>query len=1004
VISDAFVWQGRIYNNRHRIDIPFSNKQLQIKYVTYRNINEPGAKEKWTIQITGDSSAKKEAELLTAMYDASLDQRKKHQWEQPSIWNLENYLQTDFTNDLFQSTFSNENYLNDVSVVENYFQRDMLIHAAYYIYANGKYYGTIDREIVATTPSPKNIQNALSERTLSGRAAGVSVQSDNQRKMIHGAASQYKSKESEADIIIDTALPSNSLSNSLPIEPVRIRLDFRETAFFYPTLYADSNGVYSFEFTFPDALTQWKWMSIAHTKDLSIGSQTATVYTQKQLMVQPNMPRFLREGDQIELSARIANQTNEELTGMVILELFDPETNKSIDGWFQNVFPQQYFTVEAKQSSIVRFPIQIPYSYNKPMSWRIVARTNSYSDGEENTIPILANRTLVTESIPILLLKDTTQQIKFDKLLNNTSNSLTHQSLTVEYTSNPVWNVVKSLPYLMEYPYECAEQNFNRLYANLMAAWILDRNPNIKKILAIWKQDSTALKSNLEKNQTLKQLLLEETPWVLDAATEAKKQQQLATLFELEKLADQTNAWLQKMQELQMPNGAFPWFKGGWEDRYITNYIVTGIGKLKRLGALNTDITMRMKPMLIKALNYLDTKAKEDYISLKRVSKNLTDFVPNGYAINYLYMRSFFRDIAITDTASYQFYYHQSKKYWTKKNNYHQSLLATVLFRNGEKQFAQERILPALLENTVTDTKLGLYWKNPYANYWYQEPIIQQAAMINCFGELATGSYAAKYKKAVDDMRTWLILNKQTNNWKTTIATADACYALLANGSNWLNEQRSIQISVGNQIIKPATKEAGTGYFSEQFIKEKVKEEMGLITISQKTTGSTNPSPSYGAVYWQYFEALEKITPSTTPLSITKKLFVEKMEKGMPILKEIEVGASLQTGDKIVVQLIIKADRDMEYLHLKDMRASAMEPENVLSGYRWQEKLGFYESTRDVSTNFFINYLPKGTHVFRYNLIASQIGVFSVGLATIQNMYAPEFTANSLSFTINVKE
>jgi len=1003
VISDAFVWQGRIYKNKHEIDVPFTNKELQIKYATYRNINEPGAKEKWTIQITGDSAAQKQAELLTAMYDASLDQHKKHDWEQPSIWNLDNYLQTDFSNDLFQSTYSIENYINEVSVPEGYFQRDILTHTAFDIYAKGIYYGTIDGKVAAPPPPIKDMRNAESKRTLSGRAEGLAVQRDSQKIMVHGA-SQLNRREEDGYGITDTMVITNSISNSSAPELVRIRTDFRETAFFYPTLYADSNGVYSFEFTFPDALTQWKWMSIAHTKDLSIGSQTATVFTQKQLMVQPNMPRFLREGDQIELSARIANQTNKELTGTVTLELFDPETNKSIDGWFQNVFPQQYFTVEAKQASLIRFPIQIPYSYNKPMSWRIVAKTSSYSDGEENTIPILANRTLVTESIPILLLKDTTQQIKFDKLFNNTSNSLTHQSLTVEYTSNPVWNVVKSLPYLMEYPYECAEQNFNRLYANLMAAWILDRNPNIRKILTIWKQDSTALKTNLEKNQTLKQLLIEETPWVLDAATEAKQQQQLANLFALEKLADQTTIWLQKMQELQLPNGAFPWFKGGWEDRFITNYIATGIGKLKRIGALNTDMSIRMKPMLIKALKYLDEKEKENYISLKPVSKNLTEFIPSGYTINYLYMRSFFRDIAIADTASYQFYYRQSKKYWTKQNNYHQSLLATVLFRNGEEKFAQESILPALLENTVTDVKLGLYWKNPYANYWYQEPIIQQAAMINCFGELATGSYANKYKKAVDAMRTWLILNKQTNNWKTTIATADACYALLANGSNWLNEKRTIQISAGNQMIKPSSKEEGTGYFSEQFIKEKVKEEMGLITIAQKTSGTTNPSPSYGAVYWQYFEALEKITPSATPLSITKKLFVEKMEKGMPILNEIEAGTSLQTGDKIVVQLIIKADRDMEYLHLKDMRAAAMEPENVLSGYRWQENLGFYESTRDASTNFFINYLPKGTHVFRYNLIASQIGVFSVGLASIQNMYAPEFTAHSQSFSLRVNE
>jgi len=321
-------------------------------------------------------------------------------------------------------------------------------------------------------------QNKVSSKdltlSLQGKAEGVRI-----RGISPNAEESYDKTFTNASAVDTVTINDNIEKNTLEKETSQTqpRRNFNETAFFFPQLYADTSGKYSFSFTMPEALTQWKWMSLAHTKDLAFGSNQTNIITQKKLMVQPNAPRFMREGDNMEFSTKIVNLSDKEITGQISFELIDATSNTSVDGWFQNVFPSQYFTVEAGQSFAVKFPLQVPFGFNRPLTWRIIAKTNEFSDGEENTLPVLTNRMLVTESLPIFLQGDTTQQFKFDKLLNNTSESLAHEGLTVEYTSNPVWYAVQALPYLMEYPYECVEQTFNRFYANCLASFIVNKHP-----------------------------------------------------------------------------------------------------------------------------------------------------------------------------------------------------------------------------------------------------------------------------------------------------------------------------------------------------------------------------------------------------------------------------------------------------------------------------------------------------------------------------------------------
>jgi hypothetical protein len=298
---------------------------------------------------------------------------------------------------------------------------------------------------------------------------------------------------------------------------------------------------------------------------------------------------------------------------------------------------------------------------------------------------------------------------------------------------------------------------------------------------------------------------------------------------------------------------------------------------------------------------------------------------------------------------------------------------------------------------------MGMYWKDLAGGgyYWYQAPIESQAMMIEAFTDID------KNNKTVDDLKTWLIKQKQTQNWKTTRATAEACYALLLNGSNWLSEEKTVAINLGSTIIKSTdnSTEAGTGYFKKTIAAEKIKPDMGNISvnISSSSNQQINTSTSWGSVYWQYFEDLDKITSAETPLKLVKKLFVEKNSDRGLVLQSLKEGDELHIGDKVKVRIELRVDRDMEYIHMKDMRASCMEPVNVISQYKWQGGLGYYESTKDASTNFFFGWLPRGTYVFEYPMFVTHSGDFSNGITTIQCMYAPEFTSHSEGIRVNVK-
>ncbi|MEO7800634.1 MAG: alpha-2-macroglobulin family protein, partial [Ginsengibacter sp.] len=984
-VLQFFIKDNRIYDSKQVINVPWRNKQLDVTYTTFRDKTLPGSQEQWKVKINGYKGEKVAAEMLTTMYDASLDQFNEHGWQVPDVW----------PNNFSPKGWDGYQNFGAASSIDKLVEQNY-IEAKEKIFRDFIFSGNFGHDARVRFKTRGVASDAKLEMN--------SNYSGSQEVVVPAMGVKKGSQLAAPKVgIYEQMLPTGKQISQAP--GTIIRKHFNETAFFFPQLNTDKDGNIEFSFTMPEALTTWKLLTLAHTKELAFGYNERSLITQKDLMIQANAPRFLREGDRMEFSANVTNLTDKEITGQAELQLLEASTMKPVDGLFKNIFPSQYFTIEANKTNGVKFTLEVPFNFTDALVYRIIAKSGNKSDGEEAALPILTNRMLVTETLPLHTRGDSVKHFSFDKLRNSgKSETLKSRSLTIEYSTNPAWYAIQSLPYLAEPKYECADYLFNSYYSNTLAQYIINSSPKIAEVFKLWQKDTANFKSNLQKNEELKSVLLQETPWLLEAMNETAQMQQLADLFDAAKLSLALNTTFKKLAEWQSPNGGFMWFKGGPEDRYITQYIIIGVARLLNLKAVRPSQDQQVKAMIAKALPYLDAAIKKDFDEIKKSKQSLKisyPFYPQSITAQYFYLRSLLPEYKVPEKiqAAYNYYKNQLKAGWLNQNKYTQAMIALSLYRTNDKSTATA-ILRSLKENAIVNEELGMYWKDwTTGGYlWYQAPIESQAMMIEAFTEIGNDG------KAVDDLKTWLLKNKQTNSWVTSRATADASYALLLKGSDWLSVEQKVNITVGDTLIESdkLPQQAGTGYFKYVFTEHKVTPEMGNISV--KVSSAVKPVAStWGGAYWQYFEDLDKIAFAQTPLRVNKKLFITTNTDRGPVLKPITDNAGLKVGDKITVRIELRADRDMEYIHMKDMRAACMEPVNVLSTYKYQGGLGYYESTKDASTNFFFSYLPKGSYVFEYNLFVTHNGNFSNGITSIQCLYAPQFTAHSEGVRVNVE-
>jgi uncharacterized protein YfaS (alpha-2-macroglobulin family) len=996
----TFIKDGRLYSNNYTVSVPYTNKELEISFASFRDKLQPGASEEWKIIVKGKKADKVAAEMVATLYDASLDEFRANQYY-ASFYNYNSselaWASVNGFNNLNFNLFTNSwNPGHSRGAEIPYFD-----HLNWFGYSS-YYYGREYR------------------RSLSGMAPGMAVERSakkSRRDADEGTGeivfSEPVAEESAMDDKLALKVSPDEAKNQVggankpgenpkeDLSAVKVRSNFNETAFFYPTLLTNEKGEIIVKFTVPEALTRWKMLGFAHTRDLKSGMTTNALVTQKDIMVVPNQPRFFRENDKMKFSAKITSMVDKDLSGQAQLQFFDALTMKPVDELMKNKVILQNFSLKPKQSTNLEWSIEIPEGL-QAITYRIVAKSGDFSDGEEMVLPVVTNRMLVTETMPLPIRGKQTKTFKLDKLVNNKSTTLRHQRFTLEYTSNPAWYAIQALPYLMEYPYDCVEQTFSKYYANSIASHIANSNPRIQQVFDTWKNiQPDALLSNLEKNQELKSVLLEETPWVLQAKDESQRKRMVGVLFDLNRMAAEQGRALDKITKAQAANGGFSWFPGFPEDRYMTQHIVAGMGHLDVMGVKSVREDDRTWRMVENALGYLDNQIVRDYEDVKeRVRKGYTKLEDNniGYIqYHYLYIRSYFKDVTIPSGTkeAFDYYLGQAKKYWLNTNMYMQGMTCLALHRFNDKE-TTAAMIKSFSEKALHSEEMGMYWKSDYGYYWYQAPIETQALMIEVYDEVAGD------QQAVEDMKAWLLKQKQTQDWRTTKATVEACYALLRRGSDALASSKLVEITVGNEKIDPAKRpdakvEAGTGYFKTAWQAGEIKPEMGNITVTK-----TDEGVAWGAVYWQYFEQLDKITPAETPLKLKKELFLQQNTDRGPVITPI-AGKELHVGDLVKVRIELRVDRTLEYVHLKDMRAAGFEPVSTLSTHKYQDGLYYYESPRDLATNFFIGYMPKGTYVFEYALRVSQKGDFSNGITTIQCMYAPEFTSHSAGMRVEVK-
>ncbi|WP_198991410.1 alpha-2-macroglobulin [Hymenobacter sp. BT559] len=1021
-IHTTQVRDGRLYLHDATVQVAEQPQPLRLSIATFRDRLQPGQKETWRVTIRQANGRPAEAELLATLYDQSLDIFRKHSFEELSFgggdYPARFWWQGEFgetRSDSYDTTDGSSgpeavNYpeLNDWQqyLAETTEVTDKII------YSRGR------RMVVRTVRGGLSPEaDAAPARSMRSMAAAAPAPP---RVNTVKFSPPVIAKDSEVRSA-DAARGKQENQQGPDLATVSTRTDFRETAFWQPALHTDATGDVVLEFQMPEAVTRWQLLALAHDKQLHTGQLARQLVTQKEIQITPNAPRFLRPGDTFTFPAKFSNLTDRVLSGTAQLFLLDAATGQDLTSQLLKGNAQQAVTAAAHQSVALGWQLSLPADFAPvAVTYRVVAQAGgeapkgkkretknnpSYSDGEENTLPVLPNKILITESLPLPIVGPGTRTYELKKLTSTSSPTRRNYSLTLELTANPAWYAVQSLPYLMEYPYECSEQVFSRLYANLLAAQILKANPRFKTMLAEWQrqaQSGTAqqreqLASKLAQNQDLKNLLLQETPWVRDAQTETERLARLGTLFDEPRLQAETTRALAKLQAMQLPDGSFPWFEKMPADRYITQLIVAGFGKLKKLGAFDASQNDVASPLLQNALRYLDGATARDYAALRQQKGvKLTDNHLGDLVVQALYARSFWPQSvpAAAAQAAYAYYRGQAATYWPTQTRYLQAQLALALHRDSKAAPAAQAILRALTENALHSPDLGMYWKDVRGGYYWREaPTETQATLIEAFDEIKND------QKSVDEMKLWLLTQKQTHNWESTRATADACYALLLRGTDWTAAAPALQATVGGEAVPTTGAQAGTGYLKTTWPAAEIKPALGKVTL-------TKPSPgvAWGALYWQYFEDLDKVTPAATPLSLERQLYRETRTASGPQLEPLTAATPLRVGDALVVRLVLRTDRALEYVHLKDQRAAGLEPLNQLSGYRYQNGLGYYESPCDAATNFFLSAVPRGTHVFEYRLRASQAGDFSGGLSQVQCLYAPEFEAQSVGHRLRIAE
>lgn len=957
LVSMAFVKDGRLYSHNARIMKPAPEKKLQLKWTTFRDKLRPGQQEEWKLTVLYPDGSPAEAEMLATMYDASLDK----------IYSAH---KLDFGVDfhyVVPLTYWNTSYMRNAYLYVDFPLKRLRAVPLEYSELIIPSTGRMEAMVVGYGGSPRaTLAGALKIR---GRSAANAV-------MNQEAVTDMVLQEEMVETSAQEKVEMGSSEELAETGDIQIRENFAETAFFYPQLRTNEKGEVSISFVLPESLTRWTFMGLAHTRNVDYGKIEATATASKEFMLQPNMPRFVRVGDKANIAASLMNLSDKGVKGTVRMELFNPETEKVFYS------QKQKFDVKGGETGHVNFTFEVSDKYTV-MACRMVADGDTFSDGEQRYIPVLTDKQWVTETVPLNVNGEGAHTFSLENLFNKHSKTASEQRLTVEFTAHPAWYAVQALPVVAHPQNEDALSWATAYYAHSLAAYIVKENPRIKQVFDSWKaQGGTkeTFMSNLQKNQELKNILLAETPWLAEATNEAEQKQRIATLFDLNTMNSQLAVSVEKLGELQNADGAWSWYKGMQGSRYVTTQVME---MLVRLNALtHQDADSRMQPMIQKGFEYLGKQAAEEYKSMKEAEKKgAVGLRPSEQVLRYLYICALDGKAPVDEKVNRYFIDKLSGE--GKELTIYEKALGAIILQQAGKVAEARLFMQSLMEYSVVTDEMGRYFDTPKARYsWFSYKIPTEVAAMEAIQRIT------KDTKAIDEMKRWLLKQKQTQTWETPIATADAVYALMATGaSDLLANTGGVEITLGKEVIRTPADDA-IGY-----IKKTVSGD--VMNIKKVSVDKEGTGMGWGAVYAQYLESMDQIGEQGNGLSVSRQLY-----KGDEALNE---SAPLKVGDKITVRLTVKADRDMDFVQIKDDRAACMEPLQAVSGFRWSNGLGYYQATKDASTQFFIDQMRKGTYVIEYQVYVNRTGEYQTGIATVQSAYAPEFGGHTGGYRVMVE-
>ena len=957
LVSMAFVKDGRLYSHNARIMKPAPEKKLQLKWTTFRDKLRPGQQEEWKLTVLYPDGSPAEAEMLATMYDASLDK----------IYSAH---KLDFGVDfhyVVPLTYWNTSYMRNAYLYVDFPLKRLRAVPLEYSELIIPSTGRMEAMVVGYGGSPRaTLAGALKIR---GRSAANAV-------MNQEAVTDMVLQEEMVETSAQEKVEMGSSEELAETGDIQIRENFAETAFFYPQLRTNEKGEVSISFVLPESLTRWKFMGLAHTRNVDYGKIEATATASKEFMLQPNMPRFVRVGDKANIAASLMNLSDKGVKGIVRMELFNPETEKVFYS------QKQKFDVKGGETGHVNFTFEVSDKY-AVMACRMVADGDTFSDGEQRYIPVLTDKQWVTETVPLNVNGEGAHTFSLENLFNKHSKTASEQRLTVEFTAHPAWYAVQALPVVAHPQNEDALSWATAYYAHSLAAYIVKENPRIKQVFDSWKaQGGTkeTFMSNLQKNQELKNILLAETPWLAEATNEAEQKQRIATLFDLNTMNSQLAVSVEKLGELQNADGAWSWYKGMQGSRYVTTQVME---MLVRLNALtHQDADSRMQPMIQKGFEYLGKQAAEEYKSMKEAEKKgAVGIRPSEQVLRYLYICALDGKAPVDEKVNRYFIDKLSGE--GKELTIYGKALGAIILQQAGKVAEARLFMQSLMEYSVVTDEMGRYFDTPKARYsWFSYKIPTEVAAMEAIQRIT------KDTKAIDEMKRWLLKQKQTQTWETLIATADAVYALMATGaSDLLANTGGVEITLGKEMIRTPVDDA-IGYIKKTVIGDVMN--IKKVRVDKEGTGM-----GWGAVYAQYLESMDQIGEQGNGLSVSRQLY-----KGDEALNE---SAPLKVGDRITVRLTVKADRDMDFVQIKDDRAACMEPLQAVSGFRWSNGLGYYQATKDASTQFFIDQMRKGTYVIEYQVYVNRTGEYQAGIATVQSAYAPEFGGHTGGYRVMVE-